>query len=386
METKELPRVLCVDDEPRLLESLTLHLRRNFKVFTAASGTEALQVLEQIENITTVVSDMRMPGMDGATLLKMVMQRYPETSRILLTGEPGRDVAVSAVNEGQILRFLTKPCPPDRLQAAIEAGVMQNRLMMAEKVLLQQTLIGCITAMIDVLAITNTAAFGRSQRVTRLAMKFSAALGYRSFWQLEAAAMLSQIGYISLPVELVEKLYYGERLTPEEKTLAEGVPLVAKNLLGHIPRMEPVLQILNSAQRQAGENDDDMIELGAKVLKLVLDYDALLALGQDAGVAMQTLRSRARPDDGKLLEKLASLVDAGGGQQEIRELPLRMVTPGMVMLDDLRSPMGTLLVPKGFEVTAAFLERMRNFGAGILNDKVRVLVSISRPAAGTKTT
>jgi DNA-binding NtrC family response regulator len=81
-----------------------------------------------------IVSDMRMPGMDGATLLKHVKQLYPDTTRILLTGETGRDAAIAAVNEGQIFRFLTKPCAPDNLRAAIEAGVEHHRLLLAEKV------------------------------------------------------------------------------------------------------------------------------------------------------------------------------------------------------------------------------------------------------------
>src|SRR6202034_2679408 len=197
----------------------------------------------------------RMPGMDGATLLKHVKQLYPETTRILLTGEPGRDAAISAVNEGQIFRFLTKPCPPDQLRSAIEAGVAHHRLLIAEKVLLQETLIGCIKALVDILAITNPVAFGRSTRLRRLSAELAAALEIKGFWQLEAAAMLSQIGFISLPIELVDKLYYGQRLTPEEKTVAEGVPQVAQNLLGRIPRMEPVLEILSAISKGAALTD-----------------------------------------------------------------------------------------------------------------------------------
>ena len=378
MESKELPRVLCVDDEPRVLEGLALHLRRDYQVFTVDSGAKALQALQQIENIATIVSDMRMPGMDGATLLKQVMHRYPEISRILLTGETGRDTAVSAVNEGQIFRFLTKPCAPDTLRTAIDAGVLHHRMMIAEKQLLQETLIGCIKALIDVLAITNPVAFGRAKRVTRLAMEFAKAMGNKSFWQLEAAAMLSQLGYISLPVELVEKLYYGERLTPEEKILVGGAPQVANNLLGHIPRLEPVLQILNTAQKSTTASDEDgMAALGAEILRIVLAYDGLLAVGHDDGVAIQTLRGQAEHYDAQLLERFAQMIGASSGVQEIRELPLRMVTQGMVFVDDVRTHMGTLLVPKGFEVTDVFLERVRNFGTGILAEKVRVLVNVS---------
>ncbi|HEY0748972.1 MAG TPA: response regulator, partial [Steroidobacteraceae bacterium] len=213
----ELPTVVCVDDEPRILEGLALHLRRQYRVLTAEGGNSALRLLEENGAPAVLVSDMRMPGMDGATLLKHVKQLYPETTRILLTGDTGRDAAIAAVNEGQIFRYLTKPCTPDQLRSAIEAGVSQHRLVSGEKILLQQTLIGCIKALVDVLAITNPAAFGRSTRVKRLAAGLAAALGHKGFWQLEAAAMLSQIGYVSLPVELVEKLYYGKRLTPEER-------------------------------------------------------------------------------------------------------------------------------------------------------------------------
>ena len=168
-----------MDDEARVVEGLVLHLRKDYEVHTALSGDEALKLLKQIGGAAVIVSDMRMPGMDGASLLHRVMSTYPDTTRILLTGEPGRDAAAAAVNKGQIFRFLTKPCPPDQLRAAVEAGVMQHRLVNAERSILKETLIGCIKALIDVLAITNPVAFGRASRVKRLAIEFAMALEWR---------------------------------------------------------------------------------------------------------------------------------------------------------------------------------------------------------------
>jgi response regulator RpfG family c-di-GMP phosphodiesterase len=253
MDQDTLPRVLCVDDEPRVVESLAVQLRHHYHILTANSGLEALRMLKEHGAPAVIVSDMRMPAMDGATLLKHVRQLYPETTRILLTGDTGRDSAIAAVNEGQIFKFLTKPCRTEQLRAAIDAAVMQHRLVVAEKVLLQETLIGCIKALVDILAITNPVAFGRSTRLKRLATAIAEAMGNPGFWQLEAAAMLSQIGYISLPVELVEKLYYAKRLTPEERVLADGAPQVAKKLLGRIARLEPVLEILDAVWRPKDE-------------------------------------------------------------------------------------------------------------------------------------
>jgi response regulator RpfG family c-di-GMP phosphodiesterase len=374
MNREELPSILCVDDEPRIVDSLAVHLRRDYQVFAANGGNSALQILKEKGAPAVIVSDMRMPGMDGATLLKHVRQLYPETTRILLTGETGRDAAIAAVNEGQIFRFLTKPCPPDQLRSAIEAGVLHHRLLIAEKVLLQETLIGCIKALVDILAITNPVAFGRATRVKRLATELAASLGKAGFWQLEAAAMLSQIGYISLPIELVEKLYYGKRLTPEERVLADGAPMVAQKLLGRIPRLEPVMEILAASTRQSKtELPEGMVKLGAGILNLVLEYDAQIAQGHGADVALSSVRAHTARFDAKLIENLESLVGLAAGTPEVREVPVGRLTAGMVFMDDFYTHVGTLLVPKGFEVTEAFLERARNFGPGILQDKVRVL-------------
>jgi len=380
MSPEALPTILCVDDEPRVVDGLALHLRRDYEVLTANGGQSALQILKEKGAPAVIVSDMRMPGMDGAALLKQVKHLYPETTRILLTGEPGRDAAIAAINEGQIFRFLTKPCPPDQLRAAIEAGVIHHRLQRAERVLLQETLVGCIKALVDILAITNPVAFGRATRVKRLATDLAAALGNKGFWQLEAAAMLSQIGYISLPVELVEKLYYAKRLTPEERALADGAPFVAQKLLGHIPRLGPVMEILAASQDAKSNVPDPLIKLGAGILRLVLEYDAHIAQGLPVSGAIAAIRAHAVRHDPTLVDGLESMIGPAAGTGLISEVSVGRVTPGMVFMDDLRTSVGTLLVPKGFEVTETFLERMRNFGSAILQERVRVM---SAPRRGS---
>jgi response regulator RpfG family c-di-GMP phosphodiesterase len=379
MSGKELPSILCVDDEPRVVEGLAAHLHRDYRVLTANSGTAALKILKEQGAPSVIVSDMRMPGMDGATLLKHVMHLCPETTRILLTGEVGRDVAIAAVNQGQIFRFLTKPCTPDHLRAAIEAGVVHHRLLLAEKVLLQETLIGCITALVDILAMTNPVAFGRASRVKHLAARLAAAIGKTGFWQLEAAAMLSQIGYISLPEELVEKLYSGKRLTAEERVLADGAPHVARKLLGRIPRLEPVMEILTASQQANGDIPEGLIKLGADILRLILNYDAHIAQGQPVSAAFEALRAQTVRHESKLIDSLETLVGERADALEVIETVVGRITVGMVFMDELRTQVGTLLVPKGFEVTEAFLERARNFAPAIQQEKVRVLA-----ASGTR--
>jgi response regulator RpfG family c-di-GMP phosphodiesterase len=323
------------------------------------------------------VSDMRMPGMDGATLLHHVMSLYPDATRILLTGDPGRDAAIEAVNKARIFRFLTKPCPPDQLKAAVEAGVMQHRLINAERSILKETLIGCIKALIDVLAIANPVAFGRASRVKRLAMEFAGALQCTDYWQLEAAALLSQIGYLSLPAELVEKLYFGEALTAAEKTLAGGVPDVAMRVLENIPRLEPVMQILaalNGNDEHIKRLGAGTIGLGARILGLVLEYDTLISQRHSMEAALESLRCRASRFTPELIEQFTAHLGGSSCADESREMTLKSVRPGMMIMQDVRTHMGTLLVPRGFEVTQLFVERIVNFGPELLAEMVKVIV------------
>jgi response regulator RpfG family c-di-GMP phosphodiesterase len=383
MKAQERPRVLCVDDESRVVEGLVLHLRKDYEVHTALSGDEGLKTLKQLGGACVVISDMRMPGMDGATFLQHVMTFFPDTTRILLTGEPGRDAAVSAVNHARIFRFLTKPCAPEQLRSAVEAGVVQYRLINAERAILKETLIGCIKALTDVLAIANPIAFGRANRVKRLAIGFANALQVKDFWQLEAAAMLSQIGYLSLPAPLLEKLYYGESLSEAEKTLAAGVPDVALSLLEHIPRLDPVVQILaaltwkDEALQRLG---DGTVGMGTRILGLVLEYDVLITQGHSIDVAVQTLRRRVPRYTAELIEKYARFLGAGPGKAEVRQMPLKAVKTGMIIAQDIRTHLGTLLVSRGFEVSELFLDRSRNFGPELLDEVIKVVVPAAKAA------
>jgi hypothetical protein len=267
------------------------------------------------------------------------------------------------------------------LKAAVDAAVIQHRLVNAERMLLQETVIGCIQALVDVLAIVNPIAFGRASRIKRLAMQFAESLGCSGFWQLEAAAMLSQIGYVSLPTELVDKLYYGEQLTPEEQVLAEGVPEVAGKLLLNVPRLEPVMQMLEAARAsdvQLQKLGDGTIGLGARILLLALDYDALIARGEDGDVAIQTILTKESRYGRSLIEKFAAFVGAATGTREILKIPLHKVQSGMVIMEDVRTHLGTLLIASGFEVSPPFLERLRNLGASVLAEEVNVMAPQAR--------
>jgi DNA-binding NtrC family response regulator len=122
------PRILIVDDEELILEALQRQLRPRFDVTTAVGGKAAIRLVMSQGPYAVVVSDLKMPEMDGVTLLYLIRQVAPETVRVLLTGKADLEAAASAINLGNIFRFLNKPCPPGVLLRALEAAVEQYHM------------------------------------------------------------------------------------------------------------------------------------------------------------------------------------------------------------------------------------------------------------------
>ncbi len=388
MAAKRKPRVLCVDDEPQILEGLALHLRRHYELDTASGGADALEILARQPAVAVVISDMRMPGMDGATFLARARQVTPDAVRMLLTGQADIDAAIAAINEGQIFRFLTKPCPPPTLLASVGAAVDQHQLITAERVLLEQTLLGSIKALTDVLALVSPAAFGRATRIKQLVSELVEKLGIRERWQVEVAAMLSQLSCITLPLETAEKAYYGLPLSTEEQELVGRLPGLTQKLLGNIPRLEAVQEILRTYPQPhrpdpAAQRDPvkQVIVRGAQILRVAVDFDAAESSGEASpGMALGTLRSRVGQYDSEILKALAEIREVGQ-IIDVRELPMSHLRVGMIFAEDVKLQSGALLVARGYEVTERFLERLRSFPKDALRKDIwRVFV---RPREAT---
>ncbi len=193
-------RVLFVDDEPNILDSIRRQLRKSFDVVTANSGIEALALLKDTGPVAVVVSDMRMPGMNGAELLTKIRDQYPDTVRMILSGQADLESTIAAINDGHIFRFLTKPCQEDALRRAVSAGIEQYELVTTRKELLEKTLQGLVEMLTDILGITNPVARRRTGRVRQYSAAIASALKFTMPWDLRLATLLSQLGCITLPV------------------------------------------------------------------------------------------------------------------------------------------------------------------------------------------
>ena len=377
-------RVLFVDDEANVLLGFERQLRRRFEVETALGGEAGLLMLET-PPYAVVVSDMRMPGINGIEFLTRTKQVAPDAQRVMLTGVADQDTAVAAINEGSIFRFLAKPCPADALIRTLEAAVRQHELVISERELLEQTLSGAVRATIDILALASPAAFGRATRLRRLVREFAQHLPAEDAWQLDVAAMLSQLGCVTLPDATLGRALRGEALSPEETAMFAAHPAAGAELIANIPRLEAVGEIIAYQEKRFdgegpppnGKSGTD-IPLGARLLKVALDFDALTLRGLDGEAARDEIFSRSGWYDPDVVKALACSFDAVR-RYERQSLALSALKPGMLLGENMAADSGVLLMAQGQEVTAALLTRLRNFlTLGQLERKINVLTPAAR--------
>jgi response regulator RpfG family c-di-GMP phosphodiesterase len=364
-------RVLFVDDEPNILEGIQRTLRKQVELQTASSGAEALRLIGESGPFAVVISDMRMPAMNGAQFLAKVREQEPNTVRMILSGHADLDATIAAVNDGHIYRFLTKPCPTDRLLAAVQDGLNQHRLLTAEKVLLEQTLSGAVKMLIEILGMVSPAASSRAARLQRYTIELSAALGLASHWEWGLAAFVSQIGCVALPREILFKVEACQALNEEEKRLYESHPEVAGKLLAAIPRLEDVAAIVSAQFGSPNIRDlpDDLRQWGIReagqlLLRSAIEYDRLVSRGASRESAINTLRQSALRFPSSVLQAFARLSASAKGTM-IREIRLTDLTVGMTLDEDLVSPKGIRLVPSGTEVTTTLMIRLTSIAGGV---------------------
>ena len=377
--SETLAPILLVDDDENLLKGMQRLLRHRFDVTVVTSPLEALELAKD-GAFAVIVSDYRMPVMDGVTLLHRVREAAPDTVRVLLTGHADLQGAMGAVNEGNVFRFLDKPCPSDLLVRVLNDAAAQHRLVVAERVLLERTLHGSVAALVDVLSLAEPAAFGRASRVKRMVGELAEGLEIPDRWALEVAAMLSQIGAIALPPDVVQRMSSVGSLTEADRVLIAESPRHAARIIESIPRLEQVREILTLTGRRAAPRAGQPPH-GADLLTIALDYDDFVSHGFSPTEAVARLTGRTGRYDRRILEALAArYVD--GEADPAYEVALCEVQPGMVFADDVRTTDGILLISRGQDVTSGLVSRITNFWADLpLASPVRVTRPSERRAA-----
>jgi response regulator RpfG family c-di-GMP phosphodiesterase len=343
-------KVLIIDDDELLLESYPRTLRRHIRFDTARGGTEALEKLKAGERYAVILSDLRMPGMNGLEVLRQARELSPDSIRIILTGNADLRTAIDAVNEGNIFRFLEKPCSGEALISVLTAGIHQYRLVISERDLLEKTLHGTIKVLTQVLELINPEASSAASRITTYTRHLVSSLGLKDVWQFEVAAMLSQLG---------------SSVLPHEPRVARHHEL-AYDMLRKIPRLETVAAMIrrqqesfrSQPQKPLAERDTET--LGAQILKVCTSFEAFVRDGMSFGEAVEALQGAPGEYDPLFVDAFqkfaVAILPYEPRTVTIKELGLRMV-----LNEEVRSTNGALLVGRGVEVTEMLLARLRSF-------------------------
>lgn len=370
-------QILCVDDDADVLAGLQLSLRQLGEVHVARGGEAALAQLPLLDRLAVVVCDMRMPGMTGDAVLLQCRQRCPTAARILLTGYSDIEAAMRAVNQGRIFRFLTKPCPREELQQAVRDGIEQHRLIHAERELLEQTIKGCMQALVDALAMASPASFGQAQRMVDLVQRVSAECRHEAGWAAEMATMLANLGLVSLTPSLQEKVLLGLTLNLQEQLEVARAQARTWQLLVPVPRIDPVRQLLSLiepalAGHQVREPPEILIEQ-AGLIRMVRRYVRLEAAGLPVLTALEQLA--AMPE--ATAELLAALRRVLGPQADLSrqvQLAVELLRPGMVLMQPVHTRGGQLLAPAGYQVNDSFVERLLAACPELAHARLAVLI------------
>ncbi|HEY1240868.1 MAG TPA: HD domain-containing phosphohydrolase [Bryobacteraceae bacterium] len=375
-----LKRILCVDDEPKILQAFERQLRTEFDIVTAVGPERGLESLAQGGPFAAVVSDLRMPEMDGIEFLSRVKRFAPDTVRIMLTGQAELATAIAAVNRGSVFQFLTKPCPTEVLIHALEAAVEQYRLITSERELIEQTLRRTIVVLTEVLSLANPLAFSRAQHIRHYVRHMAARLDLPEQWQYELAALLSQIGFVAVPPQVLEKLRAGEALDPGETSIVGSQSKIGYDLLAQIPRLEIISHMVarQNQEWESGRKDVDRVSVGAQLLKIAQNFhDAIVRGGEVGPVVNQMLKSAAyNPDFVVLLDNVYVACDT----HETRVLHVDQLRIRMVIDADVFSKGGLLLLAKGQEITPSAILRLHNFASTIgVVEPIKVIVPYADP-------
>ncbi len=378
-------RILLVDDEKNVLEAYKRNLSDEFELEIADSGAAALEFFSKDKPFHVIVSDYKMPKMNGVELLEKVRNISPETIQIMLTGQADMEAIINLINKGKIFRFLTKPCSTEDLLFTIKDAVRQYELVSAEKELLGKTLGGSIKVLADLLALAKPQAFTKTQRIRKLARMIYSDLEIEHKWQIEIAATLSQIGCVTIPDDILKKVYKGLILSESENYMFSSHPSIGADMIKSIPRMDKVAEIIRYQEKNydgggfpADNVKENDIPAGSRILKIALDYDKAITGGMDSGKVLSEMSRKSGVYDPfffAIAEKKFFSIEKTKNTFVNKEISSKNLEVGMFLNEDLISASGAMLSTKNQPITPALISTIRNYvNNGQLKDMIKVII------------
>ncbi|MGO4479311.1 HD domain-containing phosphohydrolase [Massilia sp. 2TAF26] len=409
--------ILCVDDEPNILAALRrLFRKESFRVLCAESAAAGVAVLEQ-ERVDIVISDMQMPEMNGTEFLECVRRRWPDTLRLLLTGHADVESTISAINRGEIYRYITKPWNESALLLVIRDALERQRLereklrlevltrqqndalrdlnatleqrvrdrtaelsaaqnsLQASHERLKSNFLTLIKVLSSLIEMRGGAVAGHGRRIADLARRIALRMGLtpREAQDVFVAGLLHEIGKTGFPDSLLgmpESMLRGDNLGRYRK-----YPLLGEQLLMPLEELREVAAIVRAhRERFDGSGFPDGvagfdIPLAARILAVAHDFEALqqgLLVQQQMDARRATdlvVESRGKRYDPGVVGAFYDIRTGRSISEEVAEIAMGItqLKPGMVLSRDLLSAEGALLLSTDHVLSERMLKQLAEF-------------------------
>ena len=412
------PILLCVDDEPAILKSLQrLFVGHPYQLLLAGSGQQALELLQR-QKVQIIISDMRMPEMNGAEFLGKAAALQPDCYRILMTGYADLASTVQAINLGKIHRYVQKPWNNQELLSLVDEGLEKFRLLLANKQLtaqvarqnkelkilnhnleerviqrtaqLKQTL-NHIKGMLkqqeqdhkatkEVLyniissnpALSGEFALNVSQTCAALARQLG--FEHEQRQQLRQAGLLSELGKLGLPGTLQAIPYY--QMTPQERSHYLQHPQYAEEILAPAIHLQAVSEAIGQQYEKFNGTGEPLHRVGtdiclnARILAVARDFwlyvfQRLSPQKHSFDEALEQIhRQQGAWYDPGVVVALRELLRSGlrlGSEHEHQGITVAELHPGMKLKHNLYNSKKLLLLPKGQEITTATIQSLQKY-------------------------
>ena len=368
-------KILFVGDDAAVLAAYQRDWRKQFHIETALGADVALAAMKGDENYAVMVIDNGVAGMDGIDLLMKAEEGTPDTVRIVLAHSADLKAAMDALNHGHVFRFLIKPFAPDVLGMTLEAALRQNWLLTRERELLEKTVNGCIKLFTDILATMDTYSFGRAQILRDYTRLWVKSLELDHSWELEAAAMLTQIGLATVPPAVLQKIRSNVTLTGPEKDMVARVPEAGSLMLDSIPHLGNVARIILYHRKNfdgSGLPFDGVareeIPIGSRILRVLSDLVRFEAAGTSKFKALEQMKTRVGFYDPRLVQAAFAsfemdLCAPGLPETSTQEIRMKELRIGQVLRSNIETRGGMMIAAAGTIVSQMVMEKLRNFDA-----------------------
>ncbi|QDS95698.1 Hydrogenase transcriptional regulatory protein hupR1 [Roseimaritima multifibrata] len=358
-------KVLFVDDDQKLLQGIERRFGDRFDLQVADSAKHALTLFDRKSPFAVVVSDMRMPVMDGLEFIERARQSTKHTVYMMLTGNQDLTTASEAVNRGQVFRFLTKPCPSRLLGEAIEAGIQQYSLLQVEQDLLQNTFCGSVVVLTEVLELAHPKLFRRSHAVSAVLAQIMKHLGIEECWEYRLAAQLANVGCV---VSLSDESAAADGIG--SATIGVQQAQAGKRLIRNIPRLEAVAEMVGNHPTAIGKftlkpsSTQERIESGATLVRAAMEAEAFERSGLPSAAIAQAVTARMPEIPSLVVDAFPTACgsrDAGGATRIVIEVTARQLREGMVLAEHVESQAdGSRLMSKGTRLSQSYIERLQH--------------------------